>query len=225
MHRRGHVGITLLAFAPIAYFFLRNDSFMLAILGWIGVQAIEPLPDNDFWIPRLRHRGVSHSLVAALIVGIVLGTVGWLLSGSLVDVSVAAMTVLSTSINFVSSLYGDILGRLPVTIAQTAGVQPAHPPTKSVSAARVAWARGIDRQSVALFGFLVGIYGIIVHLLGDIITFQGIKPFHPISQRRVSLSPLRADNSTANAGLFALGVLAMGLAVVFAVPNIEVVLS
>lgn len=67
----------------------------------------------------------------------------------------------------------------------------------------------LDPASLALIGFCVGAGGIVLHLLGDVITVSGIQPLLPFSRWNVSLSPLRAANTFVNSGLFALGVLAI----------------
>ncbi|WP_435078394.1 metal-dependent hydrolase [Halococcus sp. AFM35] len=83
MHRRGHVGVAMLAYAPVGFALLTERQLGLAVAGLFGVLAIEPLPDNDFWIPGLSHRGTSHSLFAAILVGGGLGTLGWVIGDQL----------------------------------------------------------------------------------------------------------------------------------------------
>jgi membrane-bound metal-dependent hydrolase YbcI (DUF457 family) len=222
MHRRGHVGITLLAFAPIAYLLLRKGSLILAVIGWLSVHAIEPWPDQDFWIPGLRHRGTSHSVSAALFVGSVLGLAGWLVSGHLLDILFVMEPVVSAGLDLLTTRFDALLGRLPAPIGQTM-TEIVAPLTHELSRYRGQQMNSSDRWSVALFGFLAGVYGIVVHLLGDVITTNGIRPFLPFSSYQLSLSPLRAANPTVNEGLFLLGILAMGLAVVLAVPSVEVI--
>lgn len=175
MHRRGHVGVALLAYAPAGFILLRERQLGLALLGLFGVLAVEPLPDNDMWIPYLNHRGTSHSLFCALFVGGVIGTVGWLIGGWAAEFF----------IGLDDSAVGVFAG-----VFQIIGEQ----------------LRGLGAEALARFGFAVGFFGIIVHLLGDVITVSGIRPFLPLSRWRLSLSRLRADNSVANNGLFGLGV-------------------
>ena len=79
MYRHGHLGITLLTLAPLSYALIVHNQFALAGLLALGVLFIEPLPDNDHWIPGLSHRGVSHSLLTAGIIGLICAGCGWLL--------------------------------------------------------------------------------------------------------------------------------------------------
>jgi inner membrane protein len=58
----------------------------------------------------------------------------------------------------------------------------------------------------SLFMGGIGVFSVLTHLLGDVMTPMGIEPFAPLSDRRYTLDLWRADNSVANAGLHALGV-------------------
>lgn len=186
MHRRGHVGMAMLAYAPVGFVLLADRQLGLALLGLLGVLLIEPLPDNDQWIPGLRHRGTSHSLLCALLVGGVIGALGWLVGDR------------------IAVFFADLFAGL-----DTAAV--------GFFAGLFQWAaeelRGLDGPTLATFGFAIGVYGILVHLLADVITVAGIRPLLPLSQWRISLSSVRSDSPLANNGLFGIGVLA--LAVVF----------
>jgi inner membrane protein len=77
----------------------------------------------------------------------------------------------------------------------------------------IAWVKThlalLDADSLALVGFCVGSGGICLHLVGDMLTVQGITPFVPFSRRNVSLTTVRAKNPSANRGLFVAGVLAI----------------
>jgi membrane-bound metal-dependent hydrolase YbcI (DUF457 family) len=225
MHRRGHDGITLLAFAPIAYLLLRDNSLALAVLGWVGVHAVERLPDQDFWLPGLHHRGISHSVTAALVVGSVIGGAGWILTGQQVNLTLTTGPLLSVLSDLLTARFDVLIGSVPTPLVQTAS-EIVAPLIHDLDSYRLRTMSDSERWSVALFGFFVGVYGIGVHLLGDIITTNGIRPFLPFSSYQISPSPLRADSPTVNEGLFILGVGAMCLAVGLAVgPSIEVMIS
>jgi len=64
---------------------------------------------------------------------------------------------------------------------------------------------GTPREA-GLFGAFVGTYGILAHLLGDVVTPSGVPLLWPLSGRDVTLSLWTAKNRVANYGLFALGV-------------------
>lgn len=60
----------------------------------------------------------------------------------------------------------------------------------------------------ATVGFVAGAVSMGSHLLADVVTPAGLKPFWPVSDRRYTLDLVRADNPLANYGLLSLGVLA-----------------
>lgn len=106
MHREGHRGIVLLALAPVVEIFLRAGRPFLALLA-CGVLVTERFPDKDQQIDGLRHRGTSHSLFAAWVVGWVCAGLGWGL-GTYVTVPVA---------DWLSATGVDLLGWVTVRLA------------------------------------------------------------------------------------------------------------
>jgi membrane-bound metal-dependent hydrolase YbcI (DUF457 family) len=193
MHRRGHTGIAMLAYAPVGFILLREGQSGLALGGLLGVLLVEPLPDNDFWIPGLQHRGIRHSLLCALLVGSVLGVGGWVLGMGLNGILAHPVaTLVSLPMQVDDSIVGELVGRF------------RHP----------------DRETLAGFGFAVGVFGVLVHLVGDIITVAGIRPLHPFSSRRISVSSLRSNSTTANTVLFAFGVIALVVVIATTAPGV-----
>jgi len=214
MKRKGHFGMTLLVFAPVAYLLVSNGKLLLAVLCWVGIQAVEPLPDHDFHLPILSHRGVSHSLLGIVVVGGVLGGAGWLLGGHGFDLLYSLLSMLV-------GVWDWLLGVLPELSASVlAGLVPNFPPGEIVATLQQQAGGSVGRWSFAMFGFFIGAYGVLAHLLGDVITIRGIKPFLPVSHWRLSLSSLRADSPTANSALFGIGMVAIVLVVVATVPGV-----
>ncbi|GAA0459821.1 metal-dependent hydrolase (plasmid) [Halococcus dombrowskii] len=214
MNRQGHTGMTLLAFAPLAYLLASDGKLLLAGVCWLGIQAVEPLPDRDFHVPGLNHRGVSHSLLAVLVVGGVLGGIGWLIGGFGFDLLYSLLTTLV-------DIWDWVLGYLPeLSTAFITGLIPNLPPGEIVTTLQQQAGGSVNRWSFALFGFVIGVYGVVAHLLGDVITTQGIRPFLPFSRWKLSLSPLRADSPTANSALFGAGMVAIAVVVVLTVPGL-----
>ena len=159
MYRKGHLGVSLLVFAPVGYALLRRGEVSLAFLAGAIMLGLSSLPDVDHRIPGVTHRGVTHTVGFALLVGACVGAVGFALA-------------------------------------------PAPTPTES---------------DLAVFGGAVGVLGILAHLLGDVLTPMGVRPFWPLSGRSYSLRVTRADNALANNALFALGVFAASTSVYLAV--------
>lgn len=60
---------------------------------------------------------------------------------------------------------------------------------------------------MTLYGFGLGVVGILAHILGDIVTPTGITPFYPIYNERYTLSLFYAKNKVANFLSLALGIL------------------
>lgn len=159
MYRKGHYGVSLLVFAPIGYALLRRGRVDLALFGGATMLGLSTLPDVDHWIPGVSHRGVTHTLPFALLVGGCLGAVGF-------------------------------------------AVDPAVDPARS---------------QLAAFGAFVGVASVLAHLLGDVLTPMGVRPLWPLSRRTYTLRLTRADNTLANHGLFALGIVATATAAWLAV--------
>lgn len=78
MHREGHVGVALLAYAPVGALTLALGFGHLALLGAGGAVVLAMLPDYDQRVPGLEHRGPTHTVWFALAVGAVLGVFGGL---------------------------------------------------------------------------------------------------------------------------------------------------
>ena len=206
--------MTLLAFAPAAYVLLTAGKPGLALLSLLAILAVERLPDQDFYFPGLTHRGVSHSVLAALVVGAGLGAIGWVLGQNLFTMLLAVVSASTDSII-------GLTGVLPQPIQPIiTGLIETITPREVVNGAREGFAASVDPGVFALFGFAVGVYGVLAHLLGDMITINGIQPLLPFSRWRLSLSSLRAGNSFANSVLFALGVIAIVGVVAATVPGV-----
>ncbi len=77
MYRPGHLGIWLLLYAPLAFILFAADRPALAVLGGAIMFVVEPIPDRDQRVPFLKHRGFSHTIGFAVLVGMVLSAVGW----------------------------------------------------------------------------------------------------------------------------------------------------
>lgn len=168
MHRTGHLGVSLLVFAPLGFALVRAGEPLLAYLAGAVMLWFAMLPDYDLRVSFVRHRGPTHTLLFAALVGGAFGGVGYLLDGA--------------------------LGAVGVPAASPSVVPP--------------------EADLALFGFGVGVATVVAHLLGDVLTPMGVRPFWPVSNRRYTLGLVRAANSVANRALFALGVFVAAAALV-----------
>ncbi len=126
-----------------AYFALgvRGGTYLVAAAVAVGLSV---LPDVDVEL-MLRHRGVTHSLLAAFMVGLVVG-------------AASASTPL--------------------------GVQG---------------------------GFAAGFTGVVLHILGDALTYTPLRPLWPLSKQGVALRLFRSNDRVVNHLFMALGVAAAAL--------------
>ena len=177
MHRAGHVGVTLAVYAPVAYLLIRAGRVQLAALGLIGMLVVEPWPDRDMEIPGLTHRGASHTLVGALFVGLLVA-IAVIVGGRIVPayLGISLTETVARSAEMNIPLFG---GSAAVTL---------------------------DFGTFTVFAFGIGVLAVVSHLLGDILTPMGIRPFWPVSRRTFSLSLWTASNQITNPLLLVLGV-------------------
>lgn len=122
MYWRGHVGLGLLAYAPVAGVTLESGELGLAVVGGVLAVAFAPLPDVDQPLP-IPHRGPTHTLAFAVAAGIVaaLATVAALAAGAVP--SAAPWTALFVggvvTLTLCSHIAGDALTPM--------GIQPFRP--------------------------------------------------------------------------------------------------
>ncbi|MBX0293954.1 metal-dependent hydrolase [Haloarcula nitratireducens] len=118
MYRPGHYGAALLAYAPLGFALLSFDLPGLAVLGGALSLALAPVPDLDQRIPLIRHRGVTHTLLFALVVGGVLGAVGWVAgTGAGVETArrLAAFGGVVGTVAILSHLLADVITPMGIT--------------------------------------------------------------------------------------------------------------
>ena len=69
MYRTGHLGMSLLVFAPIGYLLVVAGAPLAALLTGGVMLWLAMLPDVDHRLPLISHRGVTHSLLFAIVIG------------------------------------------------------------------------------------------------------------------------------------------------------------
>jgi inner membrane protein len=77
MYRTGHLGISMLVFAPIGYLLLVAGAPLAALVTGGVMLWLAMLPDVDHRLPLISHRGVTHSLLFAIVIGSAFGGVGF----------------------------------------------------------------------------------------------------------------------------------------------------
>lgn len=73
MYRTGHYGVSLLAYAPVGLALILAGRPGVAVAAGAGVLWLATLPDVDHRLPGIPHRGPTHSLAFAALVGGVFG--------------------------------------------------------------------------------------------------------------------------------------------------------
>jgi inner membrane protein len=76
MYRTGHLGVSLLVFAPFGVLLVRAGHPELAYLSGLVMLWLCMLPDVDQRLPGVPHRGPTHSLLFAALVGVVFAAAG-----------------------------------------------------------------------------------------------------------------------------------------------------
>ncbi|NHX35842.1 MULTISPECIES: metal-dependent hydrolase [Halolamina] len=112
MYRTGHLGVALLVFAPIGYLFVAVGEPFAALVTGGAMLWLAMLPDLDHRIPGIPHRGPTHSLLFAVLVGVAFAGAGGLLADGVGVVDRARLTTFGFFVGFVAvgaHLLGDVL--------------------------------------------------------------------------------------------------------------------
>jgi inner membrane protein len=76
MYRDGHYGAALLAHAPVGFVVASLGYPALALLSGGLALALAMVPDWDVHVPGMEHRGATHTLLFAVLVGALVGGAG-----------------------------------------------------------------------------------------------------------------------------------------------------
>jgi len=112
MHREGHIGMALLFYAPVGFITAIVTTLELAALGVIVPVGLAMLPDIDMKLPGVKHRGITHTIHFAAMVGLILSLGGVLLgwsAGPLAALMVGLFGVITGSMAILSHIVADAL--------------------------------------------------------------------------------------------------------------------
>lgn len=145
MYRPGHYGVALLVYAPVGLAAILVGAADLAVLGGGLLLALTTLPDIDHRLPLVSHRGVTHTLAFAFLVGGAVGAGGWLFA--------PAVALQPRTAGAFGALVGTlaILAHLLADVLTPSGIRPLWPLSKrrySLSLARA-------DNSIANYGLLL----------------------------------------------------------------------
>lgn len=112
MYRTGHYGAALLVYAPLGFLLLAAGYETLALAGALIAMGGSMIPDWDHKLPFLSHRGFTHTVWFAVLVGLAMGGGGWLLGGTLgaqARIGLAAFGFLSGALTIGAHILADAL--------------------------------------------------------------------------------------------------------------------
>ncbi|MDJ1431732.1 metal-dependent hydrolase [Halostagnicola sp. A-GB9-2] len=122
MYQLGHYGVALLAYAPLGVAVALSGSEVLAVAGALVCVSLSTLPDCDHNVAFLEHRGITHTLAFAVLVGGALAAAASMLltSGtSFVTESIVPFAFVVGTLSIVSHLLADAITPM--------GIRPFRP--------------------------------------------------------------------------------------------------
>ena len=122
MYKSGHVGAALLAYAPLGSLLLGTGRSELAVVAGVVMVALSTLPDADHWIPFVNHRGFTHTLPFAVLVGLAVGVVGAAAGPAVLSSSAASTAALGVVVGTLS-----ILSHIAADSVTPMGIRPFWP--------------------------------------------------------------------------------------------------
>lgn len=118
VYRAGHLGLSLLVVLPVGLALVLAGRPDLAVLGEVCVLSVASLPDVDHELPLVSHRGVTHTIWFALLVGAGFGAAGWVLGGRSATPAVPELAVTGFAfgtLGICAHLLGDVLTPMGIT--------------------------------------------------------------------------------------------------------------
>ena len=118
MYQNGHYGAALLAYAPVGFATTVAGFQTLALAGGALAVALATLPDFDIRIPAVDHRGPTHTLWFAVLVGLAVAAGGFLLGqsqGATTAIALAGFAFLVGFLSICSHIAADALTPMGVT--------------------------------------------------------------------------------------------------------------
>ncbi|WP_121823467.1 metal-dependent hydrolase [Halostella salina] len=158
MYQLGHCGIALLVYAPIGAALVLAGHGFAAYVGGAVMVATATLPDCDHRLPLVEHRGPTHSVPFALLVGAGFGVVGSVVAPAVdgaLGVDPAAFGFAIGCLSVATHLLGDVLTPM--------GIRPLWP----VSDRRYTLNLTHAKNPLANYGlFALGVLATAVTLVG-----------------------------------------------------------
>jgi inner membrane protein len=120
MHKKGHYGAALTAYAPIGMGALAGGFDVAAVGGGLLAIGLAMFPDIDMNLPTVSHRGPTHTVQFAFVVAAVTGVLGGLLGHAatsqwLLTIGSACYLALVGGLTISSHIAADALTPMGVT--------------------------------------------------------------------------------------------------------------
>ncbi|MFW5903547.1 MAG: metal-dependent hydrolase, partial [Halolamina sp.] len=112
MYRTGHVGVALFLYTPLGVAVALAGYEPVAVLGAVVAASLSTVPDFDHQVPTIDHRGPTHTLAFAVLVGVALAGVTATVIGTsspAADVGVVAFAFVVGTLAIVSHLLADVI--------------------------------------------------------------------------------------------------------------------
>jgi len=122
VYRNGHVGASLLVYAPFGFLAAALVSIEAGAVGALAVASMSTVPDLDVRVPFVKHRGITHTVWFALLVGAAFGVAGAAVGGQ----NGAATAPLFGGIGFLFGA-GTIVSHLLADALTPMGIRPYAP--------------------------------------------------------------------------------------------------
>ena len=121
MHQPGHYGAALVVYAPTAAVLLAFGLEPFAVIGGLISVGLAMAPDLDMRVPGVKHRGITHTVHFAVIMGAVLAAGGLIIGlGGGGDIGTVAFL---TAFGFVVG-FGTIASHIAADALTPMGVKP-----------------------------------------------------------------------------------------------------
>lgn len=181
MHRNGHIGFALLCYAPVLYLVGRTEPSLLpvALLGAVLLADLL-LPFRFLYAAVTSGRRLNASFSPSMLPDLDMRVPGVRHRGITHTVWFALLA---------AAVFGTVGYRIGGTAGGLLGGDPA-----------------LLARGGALVSAYLGFHAVVTHLLADMLTPAGVRPFAPLSDAEFSLNLVKAANPLANGLLLAAGV-------------------
>lgn len=119
MHRLGHYGAALVVYSPTVAVLVAVGLEAFALIGGLVVLAFAMVPDKDQNLPFVSHRGITHTVHFAALIGGVLAV-----GGGLVGITAGIGTAVSLAVFGFVVGFGTIASHIAADALTPMGIEP-----------------------------------------------------------------------------------------------------